>query len=92
MLWSWEVVLEGKTYRKRPQCRNCTECKGHPVPISKVVDGVGLISSFCQSCWDWSDFQKHRSVPLSMDCMTKWVIFQHETSPSGQGRAQGQTH
>ncbi len=31
------MVLEGKTYAKRPKCGNCTECKGHPVPISRVV-------------------------------------------------------
>jgi hypothetical protein len=64
ILRAWEVVLEGKAYAKRPKCGNSTECKGHPVSISKVVNGMGSISSFCQPCWDWSDFHKHRSVPL----------------------------
>jgi hypothetical protein len=45
MLRAWEVVLEGKAYAKRPKCGNCTDCKGHPVPISKVVNGIGSISS-----------------------------------------------
>ncbi len=54
---------------------HAAECKGHPVPISKVVDGMGSISSFCQPCWDWSDFHKHRSWSLPMDFMTKRGIF-----------------
>ncbi len=74
MLRSWEVVLEGKTYAKRSQWGNHTGFKGHPVPISKVVDGLGTINSFCQTCWDWSDFHKHRSVSLSMNFMTKWRV------------------
>jgi hypothetical protein len=48
MLRVWEVVLEGKAYTKRPKCGNCTECIEHPVPISRVVDDTGSISSFCQ--------------------------------------------
>jgi hypothetical protein len=75
MLRVKEVVLEGKAYATRPKCGNCTECKGHPVPISRVVDVTGSISSLCQSCWDWSDFHNHRSVPLSMDFMKKRGIF-----------------
>ena len=68
MLRAWEVVLEGKAYAKRPKCGNCTDCKGHPVPIATVANGTGSISSFCQSCWDWSDFHKHRPAPPPMDC------------------------
>ena len=45
MLGAWEVVLERKSYEKRSRRRNYTECKGHPVPISEVVDGVGLIET-----------------------------------------------
>ena len=87
--WAWEMVLEGKAYAKRPQCGNCTECKRHPVPISKVVNGVGLITSFCQTCWDWSDFHKYRSVPLPMDFMTKWGIFKTRLAHPEKGGLRG---
>ena len=89
MMREWEVVLEGKAYDKRPKCGNCAECKGHPVPISKVGDVMGSISSFCQSFWDWSDFHKHRSAPLSMDFMTKRGIFNTRLARPDKGGLRG---
>jgi hypothetical protein len=89
MLRSWEVVLEGKAYAKRPKCGNCTDCKGHPVPIPKVVNGIGSMSSFCKSCWDWSDFHKHRPAPPSMDFMTERGIFKTRLARPDKGRLRG---
>jgi hypothetical protein len=86
MLRVWEVVLEGTAYAKRPKCGNCTDCKGHPVPIYKVANDMGSISSFCQSCWDWSDFYKYRSAPLSMDFMTTRGIFKTRLARPDKGR------
>ena len=89
MLRAWEVVLEGKAYAKRPKCGNCTDCKGHPVPIATVANGAGSISSFCQSCWDWSDFHKHRPAPPPMDFMTDRGIFKTRLARPDKGRLRG---
>ena len=89
MLRAWEMVLEGKAYAKSPRCGNSTECKGQPVPISKVVDGVGTINSFCQNCWDWSDFHKHRPTPLPMDFLTKWGVFNTRLARPEKGGLRG---
>ena len=89
MLRAWEMILEGKAYAKRPQCGNCTDCKGHPVPISTTVKGMGSIRSFCQSCWAWSDFHEHRPAPLSMDIMTEWGIFKTRLARPDKGGLRG---
>ena len=89
MLRAWEVVLEGKAYAKRPKCGNCTDCKGHPVPIATVANGTGSISSFCQSCWDWSDFHKHRPAPPPMDFMTDRGIFKTRLARPDKGGLRG---
>ena len=89
MLQTWEMVLEGNAYAKRPRCGNSTECKGHPVPISKVVDGVGTIKSFCQTCWDWSDFHKDHPTPIPMDFLTKWVVFNTRLARPEKGGLRG---
>jgi len=89
MLRAWEMVLEGKAYAKRPQCGNCVACKGHPVPIARRVGNTALVSSFCQSCWDWSDFRKHRSEPLPMEFMTRWGIFDDRRARPDKGRLRG---
>ena len=89
MLRAWEMILEGKAYAKRPQCGNCTDCKGHPVPISTTVKGMGSIRSFCQSCWAWSDFHEHRPAPLSMDFMTEWGIFKTRLARPDKGGLRG---
>ena len=89
MLRAREMVLEGKAYAKSPRCGNSTECKGQPVPISKVVDGVGTIKSFCQNCWDWSDFHKHRPTPLPMDFLTKWGVFNTRLARPEKGGLRG---
>ena len=79
----------GRQYTKRPRCGNSTEWKGHPVSISKVVDGVGTIKSFCQTCWDWSDFHKHCSTPLPMDFLTKWGVFNTRLARPEKGGLRG---
>ncbi len=62
---------------------------GVPVPISKVVDGVGTIKSFCQNCWDWSDFHKHHPTPLPMDFLTKWGVFNTRLARPEKGGLRG---
>jgi hypothetical protein len=80
--------IRGEILYKETTVRKLCRMQGHPVPISKVVDGAGLISSFCQSCWDGSDFHKHLSATLPMDLM-KMGHFQHEHDQPGKGRVQG---
>ena len=89
MLRTWEVVLEGKAFSKRPKCVIDDNCCGHPVPIARMVEGKRSIDSFCQTCWTWSDFRKRKSVPLPMTFMETLGVFNTRLVRPDKGRLGG---
>ena len=64
----------------------CRGCPRRPILVEdsdrnrvrlrpKSVGDIGSINSFCQTCWDWSDFRKAKSAPLPMKFVWDSVIF-----------------